>query len=200
MEVWDTKGCEMCRGTWLTGGELKKLGVSDERHASLHFCDKCNTFWEQYERYVDTISEADAATIYGKETVTRRLELQSIFEPHNQLEASLINSQNGKISFASFIVQMLKSEVFVLSNEEVIGTSFNLIHYERSGEVYLAVFTSLERTLRPSQQNPYCLAIRGSELLKRMAPHVGMVLNPGWTVGFELPASGLEGIRRDFLH
>lgn len=199
MDEWDKKGCATCRSKWLSGEGLKKLGISDERHASLHYCDRCNTFWEQYERYVDTISEAEAATIYGKETVSSRLELQSSFEPQNPLEASLIDSQRGRIPFTEFLEQMLNSEVFVLSKDEADGNSFNLIQYERSGEVYVAVFTSLERTLRVAKQFPYCLSIRASELLTRINPRVGIVLNPGWSVGFELPATGLEGIRRDFL-
>ncbi len=200
MNAWDKKGCATCRSKWLSGEGLRKLGVSDERHASLHYCDRCNTFWEQYERYVDTISEAEATTIYGKETVSNRLELQLSFEAQNPLEASLIQSQRGRIPFTTFVEQLLKSDVYVLSTDEADGNSFNPIQYERCGEAYVAVFTALERTLRVARQFSYCLSIRASELLTLISPQVGIVLNPGWSAGFELSASGLEGIRRDFLH
>lgn len=200
MAEWDNKGCATCRQKWLSGEGLTKLGISDDRHASLHYCSSCNTFWEQHERYVDTISEDEAARVYGRDTVSNRIELQSSFDPQNPLEASLVESQSGRIPFVKFIEQMLKSDVFVMSSDEVDGNSFNPVQYERSGEVFVAAFTSLERTKRLAKQFPYCLAIRASELLSRISPKVGVVLNPGWSAGFELPASGIDGIRRDFLH
>lgn len=199
MNEWDNKGCVTCRQKWLTGEGLIKLGVSDERHASLHYCSSCKTFWEQYERFVDTIAEDEAARVYGRETVSNLLELQSNFDPQNALEASLVESQSGRIPFVKFIEEMLKSDVFVLSSDEVNASSFNPVQYERSGEVFVAAFTSLERTKRIAKQFPYCLAIKASELLSRISPKVGVVLNPGWNAGFELPASGVNGIRRDFL-
>ena len=199
MDAWDRKGCTICRGKWLSGQELRKLGVSDERHASLHYCDRCTTFWEQYERYVDTISQADAAMIYGSESVSSHVELQSPFEPSNPLEASLVELQRGRMPFPRFLEQMLTSEVFVLCEDSAVSDLANLVRYERNGDVYVAVFTSLERTSRIAKMFPNCLSLRVSELLRGISPSVGIVLNPGWTVGFELQASGLEGIREDFL-
>ena len=200
MIEWDNKGCSTCRQKWLSGEGLTKLGVNNERHASLHYCSSCETFWELYERFVDTIPAGEAAAVYGKDTVTNRLELQSNFEPQNQLEASLVESQSGRIPFVKFIERMLNSDVFVLSSEDVSGDSFNPMQYERCGEVFVATFTALSRTQRVAKQAPYCLSIKASELLNRISPNVGIVLNPGCSAGFELPASGLEGIRRDFLH
>lgn len=200
MDEWERKGCAVCRSKWYAGEGLKKLGESYERHASLHYCEECQTFWEQFVRYVDTITEAQASTIYGKETVSSRIELQPNFEPRNSLETLLVSLQIAGIPFREFLEQLLNSDVFVLSNDNPSSHSFNPIQYVRSGASYVATFTSLERTQRLAKQFPNCLSIRASELLRRISPSVGLVLNPGWTVGFEIPASGLEGIRRDFLH
>lgn len=199
MTEWDNKGCPVCRQKWLAGEGLPKLGVSIDRHASLHYCSNCKTFWEQYERYVDTISENEAARVYGRDTVANRVELQSNFDPQNPLETSLVESLSGRLPFVKFIQQMLTSDVFVMSSDEVDGGTFNPVQYERNGEVFVAAFTSLERTKRLAKQFPYCLAIKASELLFRIPRKVGVVLNPGWSTGFELPASGIDGIRRDFL-
>ena len=66
---WERKGCVECRQLWLEGKEPRKLGVDDERHAFLHRCDECGTYWEQFERYVDVISKQNAENIYGEDVV-----------------------------------------------------------------------------------------------------------------------------------
>jgi SseB protein N-terminal domain len=198
MEVWEKKGCDVCRRKWLAGERLTKLAVSVERHASLHYCEQCKTYWEQYERHVDVIDEVEGSKIYGQDTVSKHTELQSRFDPQNPLEISLVESQRGRIPFKKFLEQLLTSDVFVLSKETASLSSFAPIQFERNGELYVATFTSLERTRRLAEQFTHCLSISASELLTRISPSLGIVLNPGWEVGFELTASGLGGIRRDF--
>ena len=127
MAEWDNKGCVACRHKWLSGAGLPKLGISDYRHASLHYCSSCKTFWEQHQRYVDTISEDEAAKVYGRETVENCVELESSFVPQNPLEASLVESQSARLPFKKFMEQMLKSDVFVLSSTRV--TEIHLIRF-----------------------------------------------------------------------
>ena len=61
---WKDKGCAVCRRMWETGEQPPRLGVSLARHAYLHRCDKCGAYWEQYERYADTISVKNAESFY----------------------------------------------------------------------------------------------------------------------------------------
>jgi len=63
-DPWATKGCEVCRAAWRTGTLVPEIAVSIGRHTSLHFCETCQTLWEQHERYVDTIDRSDAKKIY----------------------------------------------------------------------------------------------------------------------------------------
>jgi hypothetical protein len=64
MRDWEKKGCESCRRKWETGQQPRRLGMSDERQAYLHYCDECSTYWEQFERYADVISLEDVVRYY----------------------------------------------------------------------------------------------------------------------------------------
>ena len=64
MSSWEDKGCLVCRRKWETGEQPNRLGINFARNAYLHRCDVCGTYWEQYERYADTISVEDAAIYY----------------------------------------------------------------------------------------------------------------------------------------
>lgn len=64
MTSWSNKGCSVCRRQWETGEQPTRLGISFARHAYLHQCDVCGSYWEQYERYADVISIEDARNFY----------------------------------------------------------------------------------------------------------------------------------------
>jgi hypothetical protein len=65
MDAWEMKGCDACRTRWLQGNHPPKLGVNHEKHSFLHRCEQCGTYWEQFERYVDVISQDAARVEYG---------------------------------------------------------------------------------------------------------------------------------------
>jgi hypothetical protein len=60
MNVWAQQGCPVCRRLWESGQPPPKLATSLERHAHLHRCDACTTYWIQEERYALEISETEA--------------------------------------------------------------------------------------------------------------------------------------------
>jgi hypothetical protein len=64
MNSWKTKGCPVCRQLWESGRFPPEIGVNIENHSSLHRCIECGTYWEQYERYADVITEPDARSRY----------------------------------------------------------------------------------------------------------------------------------------
>ena len=61
---WLKKGCDACRRMWERGTPPPELAVCIPRHASLHRCPECGTYWEQHERYADTISIEEAKLYY----------------------------------------------------------------------------------------------------------------------------------------
>ena len=62
--AWQSKGCTICRGLWEMGDHPPELSMSILLHAQLHRCSSCGTYWEQLERYADTISEEVARERY----------------------------------------------------------------------------------------------------------------------------------------
>ncbi len=54
---WDKKGCEKCRKGWLSGNPPKEIAISEERWATLHKCDYCNTYWEGFLKNADIANE-----------------------------------------------------------------------------------------------------------------------------------------------
>lgn len=64
MGHWEDKGCAFCRRLWETGIQPSRLGISLTRNTYLHRCNVCRTYWEQYERYADVISNEDARNFY----------------------------------------------------------------------------------------------------------------------------------------
>jgi hypothetical protein len=61
---WKNKGCESCRSLWEAGRRPPELAVNYELHARLHRCLVCGTYWEQNERFADTIDEQEARRLY----------------------------------------------------------------------------------------------------------------------------------------
>ncbi len=64
IKEWDKKGCSVCRKLWEIGQTPPMLAESIENHTRLYKCDICQTFWEEYERYADEISEESAKQRY----------------------------------------------------------------------------------------------------------------------------------------
>jgi hypothetical protein len=68
---WTSKGCEVCRGQWENGSHPPELAVSDVLHSRLHRCEACGSYWEQHERYADTMSENDMKKLYPQRLPAR---------------------------------------------------------------------------------------------------------------------------------
>ena len=64
MLSWQDKGCKVCRRQWETGEQPPEIAVSIERHAHLHYCSACGTYWEQNERSAEPIGEHEAREFY----------------------------------------------------------------------------------------------------------------------------------------
>ncbi|MDF0606910.1 hypothetical protein HZU77_014840 [Neisseriaceae bacterium TC5R-5] len=61
---WQNKGCEICRNLWESGKQPPELALNCELHSRLHRCAVCGTYWEQHERFADTIKEEEAKKLY----------------------------------------------------------------------------------------------------------------------------------------
>lgn len=125
---------------------------------------------------------------------------EATFDPTNELERVLVNVTNGRATFEEFLKMLMTSEVHVLSGAEVQadGTGFQPLLFDREQGTLMAVFTARERGTLFGDNAPFCLTMTGRQLIERVPSELGIVLNPGFKVGFELPAQGVQDIRRDF--
>ena len=62
--AWTDKGCPICRAKWERGDFPPELAVNIAQHLRLHRCEVCGTYWQQAERYADTISPEEARRIF----------------------------------------------------------------------------------------------------------------------------------------
>jgi hypothetical protein len=131
---------------------------------------------------------------------------QDTFEPQNDLEQQLLFAQNGRLAVADFVAALVDSQVFVLLDSEVPDSGEMtgvqpLQLADEQGNNVLAAFTSPERSSPMAARFPefkFGLLVAFRWLLQAGPSDVGLVINPGSTVGLELPASGLAHIKRDF--
>ena len=121
------------------------------------------------------------------------------FIPENDLENLLVEVQQKRLSFAEFIKFFLNADLSVPSGSEVMpdGSGLAPLLFEKNGVQMLGVFTSLSRVKIFTDKTPYCLSISGNDLLSRMPSDFGLVVNPGFDKGFELPPSGITSIKKD---
>jgi hypothetical protein len=122
------------------------------------------------------------------------------FIPESSFEESLCAAQAGKIRTDELIREFLENDVAVPSSTEVLadGSGMSPVFYDKDGVSMAAVFTSLERAKRVSSIATYCLQINVKQLLHRMPSDVGLVINSGYTVGFDISPSGIREILGEF--
>lgn len=63
---------------------------------------------------------------------------------------------------------------------------FDPVYFDRGGVPMLAAFTSFELTAHVTELAQHALTMTGRDLVLRMPPGQGIVVNPGHDVGFEI--------------
>ena len=123
------------------------------------------------------------------------------FCPTNELEEILVQLISGRLAFTEFLKSLMDADVHALSATDLHpdGTGFQPLLFDRDIGTLLAVFTSRDRGTMFSDRLPYCLTLNGRQFFGWIPAGFGIVLNPGSTVGFEIPPEGVQNIRRDFV-
>jgi hypothetical protein len=122
------------------------------------------------------------------------------FVPANELEVALLEAMNGKIPLGAFLSRFVDHDVAIPSRTEVeqTGKGMDPVLFNREGVQLVSVFIDLERAKSLAQSAQFCLLMKGRDLIARMPHGIGIVVNPGFTVGFEISPQGISEIRRDF--
>jgi hypothetical protein len=122
------------------------------------------------------------------------------FIPKNDFEIKLRDAQQGISSMPDLLKSLLVAEVVVPSAAEVMGdgSGFQPLLFPKGETQMLACFSSKERIGDFATMAPYYLAMPGKDMLQRLPPHYGLVLNPGQKIGFDISPEGVAKIIREF--
>lgn len=128
------------------------------------------------------------------------------FEPHNDLERRLVAAQQGDIPGDTFMAELLEAQVFMPVQEDPqlagIQTSDKanpLTMEDAGGNTVLLLFTSSDRAESVVRHMPEYVGGRLAEfkwVLDQVGFGVGIALNPGWEVGFDLDPASVEELIR----
>jgi hypothetical protein len=123
------------------------------------------------------------------------------FVPVNEFEAELLKAKQGISPMQAFLRIFVSSEISVPSGTEVMedGSGFTPLLFLKDNVQMLACFSEKRRIGSFAAMAPYCLVIKGGDLLRRIPPEYGLVINPGQQVGFEISPEGITKIVRDFV-
>lgn len=106
-------------------------------------------------------------------------------------ERAIAEGQRGRLDSTAVLWIIAASELWIGSADESQGdrlpTSPLVVGREGGDGVLLAVFTGSE-LLAPMLGGRVPVRVPGFELLRRMTPGTDVVVNPGHSVGMELPA------------
>jgi hypothetical protein len=160
--------------------------------------------WEEFEHYADVISAEQVQCLYqfaesNSPNEQELLVTQPTMPPSNRLEHLLVAAQRGQVSMVEFVCALLDEKVYVPSYSEIQAdsTGFRPIVFDNAGDKFVAVFTSLERVASVKDKVPYALENTGRSLFSWFPRGFGVVVNPGYQEGCEIPGSGIESMLRD---
>lgn len=128
------------------------------------------------------------------------LHMDNTFDPSNDFERLLARAKRGEIPMVDLIAKLCESDLALPSGHEISSdwSGFQPLLFPKDGVQMLACFSSKERAEMFAGVAPYCLVTNGRELLRRIPPSCGLVVNPGHSVGFDVPPSGVARIVQDF--
>jgi hypothetical protein len=140
--------------------------------------------------------------------VTTPDSLPDLSQPLNDFEVMLLAVRDGKNSLAELLDDLLDSEVVILLDKDpqpddlLEGRTLPLLLSNPAGKPVLAMFSAAERSVPMALQFPqfgFGLPVPFRELLKVVRPGVGLVMNPGTAMGFEMPAENVARMQQESL-
>lgn len=122
--------------------------------------------------------------------------------PETELEQVLADAKQRKVSVEDAMNFLFRSEASVLD------TDFDRDHPNKlhnplrqfgpNDEPLIALFSSPKRAEPLRQRRPefrYLKTVEVASLIRALAPGIGLVLNPGWKVGVQLPPQEIDRIK-----
>jgi len=125
------------------------------------------------------------------------------FSPVNDLEKKLARIRSGRTTFLKAFNFLMNSMVVVLVNspKEEGGKEKQLIVRDLEGHPLLAMFTSGERAvdvIKHHKSYKQMVKMPGWRAVAALPKNRGLVVNPGWSVGFTVVPGELQKLRERF--
>lgn len=119
--------------------------------------------------------------------------------PLNALEKGIQDARERRLGTRDLMRLLLASNLAVPSSTPVHadGTGFAPLVFEDAGMPLLVCFSELPRLREYAEVAPHYLRMTGAELLRRMPQGMGLVVNPGSGIGFDLPPDGVAKVLQD---
>ncbi len=129
--------------------------------------------------------------------------MSNTFTPMNEIEKQLIAAQEGRIDSATFMGELLKSELFMpileqpseVENLQTSHTAHPLTLEDEEGNQVVVLFTSPERGKVFLQEYPGYhggLLAEFTWILEKLGSGHGLTINPGWDNGFDMDPEALQ--------
>lgn len=120
--------------------------------------------------------------------------------PQTPLETLLKAAMDGTVPIRAFMEAFVASEVLLLTGSLVTpdGSGFDPLLFDKQGTLHVAVFTDPARVGVHSQQAAHQVRWLMRDVLRRVPGGYGVVVNPGTSLGFEISASGIGELLKDF--
>jgi hypothetical protein len=128
--------------------------------------------------------------------------------PLNDFEQMLLAVHEGTRQADAMLDALPATTVVILVDRDpgpddlFDGIAVPLVLGNPQGQPLLAVFTAPERSIPMTLQFPqfgFALPVLFRELLKVIRPGIGLVMNPGTALGFEMPSASVERMRQEAL-
>jgi hypothetical protein len=119
--------------------------------------------------------------------------------PQTVAELAIVQSRAGVIAPQAALWAMAASILAVPTTEPTDGAleTFSPLLVGRDGQEFLVVFTVPERIGRFRDRAAAFIEMQGADVVRRMPPGIGLVVNPETTVGFEVPDAGVAAFRAE---
>lgn len=127
------------------------------------------------------------------------------FRINNELEFLIQAGRDGNVSLGTIFQCLMRSPVYMVLNKPLKeGDPLNevqgLMVQNEDGSQMLTVFTGEERTERFRGQQPgydHPARFPATLLLDNMHDSMGLVINPGLSVGMQITADGVRNLKRE---
>jgi hypothetical protein len=116
--------------------------------------------------------------------------------PNPGIEAALAAAMSGSLGMGEFLRLFAESGVIVLSATDYSADAalFQPMMFARDDVSQLAVFTARDRADAWASKAPFSTTMLGRRVFEALQPGVGLVVNPGSGLGFEMAPGGIPTI------